>query len=293
MSIRFTTRLLPALTAFWLLLVGAPTYAQNSGQGLLWRITGPGLDKPSFLFGTIHLICPSDYFWTSAMQRSLDSTEQVCLEMDMDDPNLQMQIAMGLIDKSGKQLREYFSPEAYSRLERFATDSLGTNLNMLQPMKPAALVSLLTSMTLSCSQPLSYETRIMEAAQKSGKEILGLEAASEQLELLDQMPADSIVKAVMAMTEDMDGQRQELNLLVSAYKSQDLQRLYDLTMELNDGTADMKKFLDERNHKWISRMERHMKAKPTFFAVGAGHLWGPKGVIALLREAGYTVSPVK
>lgn len=50
--------------------------------------------------------------------------------------------------------------------------------------------------------------------------------------------------------------------------------------------------LGERNKRWIAVMEQQAKAKPTFFAVGAGHLAGSDGVIARLRQAGYKVEPI-
>src|SRR6478672_9691055 len=54
-------------------------------QSLLWRITGRGLTKPSYLFGTIHMVCPGDYLWTDAMKKGLAACKKVCFEMDMDD----------------------------------------------------------------------------------------------------------------------------------------------------------------------------------------------------------------
>src|SRR6218665_1169628 len=56
------------------------TVDQNS---LLWKISGNGLTKPSYVFGTIHLICESDYFWNPVMEEALKATEKICMEMDM------------------------------------------------------------------------------------------------------------------------------------------------------------------------------------------------------------------
>ena len=62
--------------------------------------------------------------------------------MDMDDPSVMMQIAMGMIDNSGRTLKDYFTPEEYALVESFVNDSLGMNIAMFQQMKPAALQSL-------------------------------------------------------------------------------------------------------------------------------------------------------
>ena len=133
----------------------------------------------------------------------------------------------------------------------------------------------------------------MKLAKGSEMEVEGLEAAQEQLEVLNSLPADSIVQEVMKMVdgkEDKSGG--DFDKLVAAYKKQDLNLLNKL-IESSSGFAEQKgSFLDDRNKRWISRMEKKMKSESVFFAVGAGHLPGTNGVLTLLRKAGYTVTPV-
>jgi uncharacterized protein YbaP (TraB family) len=85
-----------------------PISAQLTNASLLWRITGKQMTKPSYLFGTMHLICRSDYVWTPAMGASLDKSEKVCFEMDLDDNNVMVEATSGLIDSTGKKLSDYF-----------------------------------------------------------------------------------------------------------------------------------------------------------------------------------------
>lgn len=264
----------------------------SDDNSLLWRIRKEGR-QPSYLFGTIHAICPTDYLWTETMRQSLSATREVCLEMDMDDPNVTMQVAAGLLDLSGKQLKDYFTPEQYARLERFAKDSLGTGLEMFQMMKPSALISLFTLKTVGCSDAVAYESKIVEAAQSEKKEVTGLETASEQLKVLNDVPTDTVVAELMEMTEEFNEQRTLYDRMVAAYKAQELPRLYTIMKESGEMSGEWNAFLDDRNRKWIPRMEEKMKRQPVFFAVGAGHLYGDAGVIALLRKAGYTVEPVR
>src|ERR1043165_3832886 len=107
------------------LVTGCKAQKANDNKSLLWRISGKGMAKPSYLFGTIHLLCPDDYVWTPAMEKSLGSCREVCFEMDMDDPAVLTEAASGMMDLSGKPLRDYFTEAQYRKLERFVKDSLG------------------------------------------------------------------------------------------------------------------------------------------------------------------------
>lgn len=283
---------------FLLITLASVTISSKAGstptpnKSLLWRISSKEIKKPSYLFGTIHMICPEDYLWTSAMQKSLNLADVVCFEMDLDDPKLMVQITEGLLDHSGKKLKDYFKETDYETLKRFLADSLDIDIAMFQQMKPVALQTVLGSNVIPCPSPVSYESIIMEDAKKSNKEILGLEKAAEQLDLFDNLPVDSIIKELVDIVTKKDSSENEYRQLVTAYKNQDIQLLYQLIQTSAGNDIDMAGFIDVRNEKWIKRMSEKMEQQSVFFAVGAGHLWGNFGLIKLLRDAGYKVEPV-
>lgn len=262
----------------------------TTANSLLWRISGKKLSKPSYLFGTMHLICPDDYLWTETMKKSLDTSDKVCFEMDIDDPKVLMQIATGLVDTTGKKLEEYFTPAQYKLLKQYAKDSFGININMFQQMKPVALQAMMTANGITCNNPVSYEDKLMTAARYSNKEILGLEDPKEQIEVLEKIPVDTIINELMAMIQGAEKSDTDYLQLTSAYKSQDIAALYRLITSAKD-LGDMAEFLDSRNKRWIPRMAAKMEKSSVFFAVGAGHLWGKSGVLYLLMKNGYTVEP--
>lgn len=265
----------------------------KQNQSLLWKITRQDMRRPSYLFGTIHLLCPEDYIWTAAMKKSLAACQEVCFEMDMDDPSVMMEVASGMIDNSGNSLKDYFKEEDYLLVSRFLKDSLGMNILMFQQMKPAALQSLFATKVVNCAEPVSYEANILEEARKLKMDVTGLEDPKEQLALFDSMPVDSVVKDLVTMAKDYSEERQEYRKMLEAYKKQDLPLLNHIIQQSRTEGTNMDAFLDDRNKKWIERMEERMEQKPVFFAVGAGHLLGESGLIQLLRNSGYTVVPVK
>ncbi len=276
------------------LLLGSCRAAQpDDAKSLLWKVSGKALSKPSFLFGTIHMLCPEDYVWTDAMKRSLADCRQVCFELDMNDPGMLMEASSGFMSVDGKKLQDYFTPDQWTRLSHFMKDSAGADLSQMQMMKPMVLESLLAAKCVNCAFPVSYEANIMEQAQKAKQEIKGLEDVKEQVDVFNTLPDDSVVAMLMQTVDSFAKTKSEYTRMLAAYKSQDLPQLYQLVNDSKELGEDLGAFLDDRNQKWIPRMEKMAREQPTFFAVGAGHLWGEKGVITLLRKAGYTVTPVR
>ena len=91
--------------------------AQKLDNSLLWKISGNGLSKLSYLFGTIHVTC--DATLDKEVLKALEETEQLYLEMDMDDPNLQMQMMGKMMMKNGKKLTDMVSEEDFAILDGF------------------------------------------------------------------------------------------------------------------------------------------------------------------------------
>lgn len=276
------------------IVAGQPAFSKHqTAKSLLWRISSKEMKKPSFLFGTMHLICPQDYFWTDSMQSTLHRSDIVCFEMDLDAPDIYLQVAKGMINNEDKKLSDYFTEEQYNDLKQYLADSVGVDISVFQMMKPVALQTMLAERSLACSAPVSYEANIMQLAKQENKEIIGLESPGEQFDLFDNLPADSVVKDVMNIIKGKDDSKELYGKLMTAYKNQDLPALHELIEESGKKDLDLAGFLDNRNEKWIPRMAEKMDQGSIFFAVGAGHLWGSYGVINLLRKSGYTVEPVK
>ena len=266
---------------------------QNS---LLWKVTGNGLDKASYVFGTIHLICEADYFWNPVMEEAFNAAEKICMEMDMDDPQLQMTLAMGMVDKSGKNLSSYFEPADYEKLKAYAEERVkAVPVSVMEMMKPAAVWTTMVMMQYSCDEVKSYEAELMEKAKQGEKEILGLETANEQLDFILGMPDKEVVQSINDIVQGKDKKELDAQFadMINAYKKQQLNKLYELTDQETAMKMDKVKFLDDRNRNWIPKMKTMMQKQATFFAVGAAHLPGKTGVLQLLKDAGYTVEPVK
>ncbi|MFT4017851.1 MAG: TraB/GumN family protein [Agriterribacter sp.] len=267
--------------------------AQGSDDNsLLWEISGNGLTKPSYLYGTVHMICRKDFLMSEILKRNFAAADKLYLEVDMDDPSMNMKM-LQLSMLQGKKLSDFFNKEDYEKLNVFFRDSIGMPLTMFNTMKPFVLFSIISLKTLNCPDQESYEMSFVKMAREQNKEVLGLETIEEQMKIFDNMPDSVQAQMLMRYANEFYEQKEDFSKMIALYKAQDLQALYDQTISSPDIAGSEDVLLFNRNQKWIPVMEGAMKESRVFFAVGAGHLAGDKGVINLLRTRGYTVKALK
>jgi len=268
----------------------AQTPKENS---LLWEITAPGQSRPSYLFGTIHLICPADFSLSDSLKIAVTKTEQVALEIDMDDPAMMAKMMKTMNMKDGNELKKLVSETEYNKIAQFYKDSVGIGLSMFEKAKPFVLMGPLFNSVLAC-QPQSYEMSLVELAGKQKSEVIGLETLEEQMAIFDTIPYKDQMKMIVMMIDSLPQARKEFKDLIALYKKQDVNELYQMTRKSSFGMeGNDEVMLFDRNKKWIPRIHKMMTEKPTFFAVGAAHLGGDRGVIALLRKEGYKVRAIQ
>lgn len=268
-------------------------------KSLIWEIKGKGLNQASFLYGTIHMIGKKDFFLTDGTKKSFDRAKQVAFEIDMEEMNDIMALLPLLMQsfmKNDTTLRDLLSKEDYTLVEDHF-NKVGLPMMLLNRIKPMFLSALDPKMMSGDGEKediVSYEMEFLGMAQKQKKPVEGLETAAFQMSMFDSIPyraqAQMLLESIKSGSESTDSQ---FDQLVEMYKQQDIQSMHGM-MDEDDATSNFNDMLlVNRNRKWIPVMEKMMKDKSTFFAVGAGHLGGEQGVIALLRAAGYTVEPVK
>ena len=279
------------LLAFLLICSGITVTAQKENS-LLWEISGNGLSKPSYLFGTIHMICKEDFFMPDVVKQKFESSQHVFLEMDMDDPKMQGKLMKLAMLPAGENLKKLFGND-YPMVDSFFKAKAGMGLAVFNQFKPMMVMSMLYLKMLPCTQTESYETTFMAMAKQQQKDIKGLETIEDQMQVFDNIP-DSVEAAnILKMIKDFDAQVKQFADMVAVYKEQNIQKLYTSVSSSPDLMEAQDDLLKKRNSNWIPVMEQTMKEGQSFFAVGAAHLGGDIGLIALLKKAGYKVKAVK
>lgn len=273
-----------------------------SGQsGLLWEVTGKGISEPSFLFGTIHLIDKENFFFPPGTLAAFDKAKKIVFEIDMaemNDMSMLFSMMSSIMMSGGKSLSDLLSTEDYNLVKNHFTE-MGLPFMMFERMKPMFL-SIMTSMDMnpqsfSMEEMKSYELEFMEMATAQNKETGGLESIAFQMSVFDSIPYEAQAEMLVESIKGTGTNSQEqLDELIQLYRAQDIEKLQQTIGEEESGLGNYEDILlTKRNEAWIPKMKELMAAHCTFFAVGAGHLGGPNGVINLLRKEGYSLRPVK
>lgn len=295
-------------TVILLIFSGACSTARKAGlqetdelaRSLLWKIEDKTLGEPSYLLGTIHLIPDEMYFWTEEMEYAFQQSDQIAMELDMEDTNpaALMGLMGSLLLPDGKSIGDFVSAEQYEEIRAYF-EKTGLPFMLLEKIKPYFLYLFISLDIDNLDQESikSYEMEITEKARSEGKPAVGLESIEFQISLFDSIPydyqADMLVQAI-EQKQNPAGEMNESEALFQAYVDQDISLLYKESSE--EGDEIMQKFshllIDKRNRSWIPVIAELVRQKPTLIAVGAGHLGGPNGVIRLLQNEGFTITPI-
>lgn len=292
------------------LTINAQSYAPTADEKfLLWEIQGDDLETSSYLFGTIHMIPEKDYLLSEATQIAFDKSKKIVFEIDTEDMMNPMNM-MGLLSKmymnNDTSLSDLLTDEEYTIVSDHF-DGLGLPFVFLSKIKPMFLTVLAgedrQNMDSSSGFGLggegikSYELELTERAKTQEKPIEGLETVEFQMSLFDSIPysaqAQMLVETIQSEKDTIitSGTFDEL---IRLYLDQDIAGMQSMISDESSGIGGYEDLLLlKRNRNWIPIIEGLIKEETTFFAVGAGHLGGEEGVIALLRKAGYQLTPMK
>lgn len=278
-------------------LFSVTALSQNNNT-LLWKITGNGLEKPSYLFGTIHMLCADDAGLSDNMKKAINACDEVYFEVDLDNL-FEMFGAINKMKMNGDTtLHDLLSDEDYNKVKDYF-ESKGSMLpfSMLETYKPMLAASTLEQGSLPCENTAMMEQVIMQEAKQSKKKIKGLETMAYQAGVLDSIPyklqAEQLVSYINDTNKGGEDDRQ-LKEMFKAYKEQDLKKLEELMIQTDAGIASFTDILlYHRNRNWVNKLKTLLPDKSLLIAVGAGHLPGEKGLINLLRKEGYTVTPME
>lgn len=258
---------------------------------LLWKVYGAGLSQPSFLFGTIHMIPARDFVFS----RAADSVFRMCgtlvMEMDISDPTLQLKVLKAMQMDSGTTLSSLFRGAQYKRIQK-KVGKLGFTLEMFESFMPIVVQQNFILRHALGSDVRSYELYLLGLAREREVEIVGLEDVQEQVQALRAIPLPDQAAMLRRSVLRPASARRGLFKLIRHYKAGNLDKLLKFSTSEKSMKNSIESLLSQRNRNWIPRLKNLMARGSVFVAVGAAHLAGPQGLIALLRKEGYTVEAI-
>ena len=293
-----------------LLLTVMATAGMNAQ--LLYKISGKGLQKPSYIIGTYHLAPVSFVDSIPGLRSALAESEQVYGEIetaDMTSPENIAKMQQAMMLPEGKTLTELLTPEQMQKLNATMRELLGVDMSnpmvaqQMNKMLPQALVTQLTVIMYlkkhsGFNPTQSFDDYFQQQAVAQGKPVGGFETMDFQLQaLFGSISIERQIELLMCFLNNREWEESQVDNIVEAFFAQDLNRIEAAMDEKQDNSCDATDEENElliygRNATWLKKMPEIMQQKSTFFAVGAAHLVGERGVLAGLRNAGYLVEGI-
>jgi uncharacterized protein YbaP (TraB family) len=287
-------RIFTILTFFQLL-------APAASAQLLWKVTGKGIDNPSYILGTHHAVPFNFCDSIPGLMRAVEDVEWIIGEFDMMQmeqmtPAQMMEMQKLMMMPEDTTLASLFDENDQILLDKYLLETMGGNLQMFSSMKPMTLMvtlqnKILTDIIPDIARMTGMDKYLQNLGRTKGKQIGGLETMDYQLNLLYGSSLKDQAEALMEMVRK--GNSKELLIeLTEAYKTQDLKLLWKIFQEQMT-PYEYEALVTVRNHNWIEQMVELIPAQSSLFVVGSGHLLGDDGLITLLKDRGFKVKPVK
>lgn len=286
-----------------LLTLAAVATAVSMNAQLLWKVSGNGLEKPSYIMGTHHVAPLSVLDSIKGFDEALSSVDAVYGEVvmsQMNAPETQQKMMAMAMAPADSTLTVALTPEDFKLVDSVVQKYTQGQASLAQMamMKPA-LVSIQIAMLQSMKAFPGFnpaeqlDQTVQERGEKAGKRLGGFETVDFQLDKLLGDPISMQAEDLVDMVRKDARMEEFAHDLASKYMAQDLDGMYRLMTDPEMGSTpeEMERLITGRNLTWTDSLQSIMPQESVFVCVGAGHLPGDKGLISLLRGKGYTVEP--
>jgi uncharacterized protein YbaP (TraB family) len=276
------------------LLFAATTwcYSQNS---VIWEISGNGLEKKSYLMGTLKFTGVKEFYLPANTTKLIHESEIFAIEDEIDH-HAQHELNSATHFPKGQSLATVLSPEDYQKVKslfqkQFKVKS-ATFDKKYAHIKPLPLSIVMTRLSLG-EKVKFYDIELLTLAKDNNKPSFSLESVEREAEALNSFSIEEQVKALMHSIDHFDEQKAEFKKLMADYPTGNLEEIFAYTLHpLEDSPEFIESFYYKRNEEWLPKIEKMIKENKAFIALGVSHLEGERGILKLLEGKGYTLTPV-
>jgi uncharacterized protein len=272
-----------------------PLPSAKNNNTLLWEISGNGLKQPSYLFGTMHLLCKEDAVLSGNLHKAMEQCDTLYMELNMENMAEMLGAMMGMNMKGGVKLRDLLTEDEYKRVKDYFSKHGQLPFSMVENYKPMLLASTIMEEQLPCEEMGGMEMKMMQVNRKTYKKPLqGLETMAYQTGMFDSIPYEKQAKELLRYIDSAGKTGNDTKVLLEAYRSQNLQQIESLTLKGEPGLNEyMDLLLYQRNRNWVQKIKPLLAKNKMLIAVGAAHLVGKEGMIELLKKEGYKLRPIE
>ena len=275
--------------------VGHTAQAQTqNGKSFLWKVqSGP---RVMYLAGSVHALSEDVYPLSPAFEQAFAASDTLVEEIDLEEAGL-LSLGPMLLSKAMYQDGRTFDKVVSKETADLVTAHLKTMpmaAEMIRPMKPWMVMLLLSAMQVQqagLNPELGLDKHFFDRATAARKAIIGLETAESQIDRFDKMPEALQEQMLRSTLDEIDTTATELATTVAAWRRGDAATLErGLIPGLKKYPAAYQSLIVERNNNWMPQLEQCLtRTTPCMVVVGAAHLIGPDGLLALLQRKGYRI----
>ena len=265
-------------------LIVESAFSQNTN--ILYAVEKEGY-KTGFLFGTIHMIPEDKIFLSDTLIGALYQCDELVLEADVFNANPADLLKYGQLPNGGT-LDTALSEVDYVLLDSALQATMGVGLSVFNQFKPFMIDAMLMTGSVP-KDAVPWESILSDYVSANEKPTMFLETIEQQLCFFDSIPVRQQLAQTVDYLREEGGMEAEYQKLLDAYVAGDIEGLNSYMTESIDDPRYLYFLLEKRNRTWVPQLTEAMKTKRLFIGVGAGHLPGETGVVALLRRQGFTV----
>jgi uncharacterized protein YbaP (TraB family) len=290
-STRISRRLAPIALALALV---APVRAQQPARNFIWKVTSQ--QHAIYLVGSIHLLTKDFYPLSPALDGAFKDSDLLVEEANLDDllsPLSQALLLQRGLLPGGQTIDKVIAPATYA-LVTARVAALGIPIEPLKRFKPWMLAMTLEEFEwekAGFDAMLGLDRHFHDRAKVDGKLIQGLETVEFQISLFDQLGADDQDRMLTDTLKNADSERANVLKLTGAWKVGDVATVEQIALDdVKSDPAMYQRLLVGRNRAWMPKLEAlFARPGPAFVVVGAAHLVGPDGLLAMLKARGYQI----
>ncbi len=253
-----------------------------SHHSILWSLI-PSEGQSSWLFGTMHIRDDRAYQLCKNLYPLILQSDHLIGEMDLNMPDTRKSIP-------AYDIHQYLNDEIYRKIHRQLNRSFNLNLDQFAHLHPLMIMSFISTSVLQSEHQISLDEHLWQYAKEHGKPASGLESYEEQLKILNSIEPGAIYKLLMDISRNPAAIRKNTVKGLDLYINGRIHQLFKLSKSSMQHLR--KKVIYERNRNMASAINQLDTSMQYFISVGAGHLSGKSGLIALLKRGGWKVKPV-
>lgn len=256
---------------------------------MLWKFRKNATGVEHYLMGTMHLATKEAYTFATNAQLYINKSEVYLAEMDLDTVDVDDVLTSFVLQE--QSLDTLILSRHFNKMCHILHKSFNMDLRLLNNYTPFYILNLLSDRVIEKKYNTTLDQFLWEFAKKNNKKMGGLETFHDQKDIMSKIPLDFQIKSLRSCAKNPSVFKKNVEHLNHLYSIGNYNQLYKSTKRSMGGLRQL--MIYDRNESMVSRLIPQLNGESTFISVGAAHLPGNKGMINLLKGAGYKVKFIK